>query len=230
VTCVKLLAAGRANQYNCTNLHDITRKTMNHFVTPSTSDRIRVIAEQVLSDDWFVLRKTTFDFRRNDGSWQQQSRETYDRGNGAVLLLYNPERSTVVLTRQFRFPAYVNGSADGMLIEACAGLLDGDDPHAAIRREVAEETGFVVRSPKKLFEAYMSPGSVTEKLHFFAAEYDDHDRLAAGGGDASEGEDIEVMELPLATALRMITEGRIQDGKTIMLLQHAALVGWAKLR
>lgn len=203
---------------------------MNDFVTPNTSDRIRVVAERVLSDDWFVLRKTTFDYRRNDGTWQQQNRETYDRGNGAVLLLYNAARGTVVLTRQFRFPAYVNGCADGMLIEACAGLLDGDDPRDCIRREVAEETGFVVRSPKKLFEAYMSPGSVTEKLHFFVAEYDDRDRLTAGGGDASEGEDIEVMELPLATALQMITAGTIQDGKTIMLLQHAALVGLAQLR
>ena len=126
---------------------------MNNFVTPTTNDRVRVVAERVLSDDWFVLRKTTFDYRRNDGNWQQQNRETYDRGNGAVLLLYNTARQTVVLTRQFRFPAYVNGCADGMLIEACAGLLDGDDPHDCIRREAAEETGFIVRSSKKLFEA-----------------------------------------------------------------------------
>jgi GDP-mannose pyrophosphatase NudK len=203
---------------------------MNNFVTPTTSDRVRVIEERVLSNDWFTLRKTTFDFRRNDGSWQQQNRETYDRGNGAVLLLYNVARETVVLTRQFRFPTYVNGNADGLLIEACAGLLDGDDPQACIRREVAEETGFIVRSPKKLFEAYMSPGSVTEKLHFFVAEYDDHDRTSAGGGDASEGEDIEVIELPLTSALQMIAAGTLQDGKTIMLLQHAALVGLAQLR
>ena len=202
---------------------------MNNFVTPTTSDRVRVVAERVLSDDWFVLRKTTFDYRRNDGNWQQQNRETYDRGNGAVLLLYNTARQTVVLTRQFRFPAYVNGCADGMLIEACAGLLDGDDPHDCIRREAAEETGFIVRSSKKLFEAYMSPGSVTEKLHFFVAEYDGQDRVTAGGGEASEGEDIEVIELPLASALQMITTGTIQDGKTIMLLQHAALVGLAAL-
>ncbi len=202
---------------------------MNQFVTPTTSDRVRVVAERVLSDDWFVLRKTTFDYRRNDGSWQQQNRETYDRGNGAVLLLYNAARGTVVLTRQFRFPTYVNGNPDGMLIEACAGLLDGDDPHDCIRREVAEETGFVVRAPKKLFEAYMSPGSVTEKLHFFVAEYVDQDRVTAGGGDASEGEDIEVIELALTTALQMITAGTIQDGKTIMLLQHAALTGLVNL-
>jgi GDP-mannose pyrophosphatase NudK len=202
---------------------------MNEFVTPNTSDRVHVIAERVLSDDWFVLRKTTFEYRRSDGSWQRQNRETYDRGNGAVLLLYNVARATVVLTRQFRFPTYVNGNVDGMLIEACAGLLDGDDPLACIRREVAEETGFVVRSPKKIFEAYMSPGSVTEKLHFFVAEYEAQDRATVGGGDASEGEDIEVIELALADALQMIKEGTIQDGKTIMLLQHAALVGLAQL-
>ncbi|MBX3621993.1 MAG: GDP-mannose pyrophosphatase NudK [Rhizobacter sp.] len=199
--------------------------------TPSTaSPQLRVIEERVLSDDWFVLKKTTFDLQRRDGSWQRQSRETYDRGNGAVLLLFNAQRGTVVLTRQFRFPAYVNGCADGQLIEACAGLLDGDDPHDCIRREAQEETGYVVRSPRKLFEAYMSPGSVTEKLHFFAAEVDDADRVGAGGGEHAEGEDIEVLELPLAAALQMAARGDIQDGKTIMLLQHAALVGLERLR
>lgn len=192
--------------------------------------RIRVIEERLLSNDWFVLKKTTFDYRRRDGSWQRQSRETYDRGNGAVLLLFNAERGTVVLTRQFRFPAYVNGCADGLLVEACAGLLDGEDPHDAIRREVAEETGFHVRAPRKLFEAYMSPGSVTEKLHFFVAEYNELDRQGDGGGDHAEGEDIEVVELALDDALRHIADGRIQDGKTIMLLQHAALVGLRALR
>lgn len=189
--------------------------------------RVRVLEERVLSDDWFVLKKTRFDYQRRDGQWQTQSRETYDRGNGAVLLLFNALRGTVVLTRQFRFPAYVNGCADGLLIEACAGLLDGDDPQACIRREAQEETGFAVRAPRKLFEAYMSPGSVTEKLHFFVAEYEDQDRVGAGGGDFAEGEDIEVIELPLATALQMIATGEIADGKTIMLLQHAALTGLA---
>ena len=190
---------------------------------------LRVIEEKVLSDDWYLLKKTIFELQRRDGTWQRQSRETYDRGNGAVLLLFNARRGTVVLTRQFRFPAYVNGCADGLLIEACAGLLDGDDPETCIRREAQEETGFAVRAPRKLFEAYMSPGSVTEKLHFFAAEVDDADRVAAGGGEASEGEDIEVIELPLADALRAIERGAIQDGKTIMLLQHAALVGLDRL-
>jgi nudix-type nucleoside diphosphatase (YffH/AdpP family) len=167
--------------------------------------------------------------RRRDGRLQVVSRETYDRGNGAALLLFNAARGTVILTRQFRFPAWVNGCADGMLVEACAGLLDGDDPAAAIQREAFEETGYAVRSPRRIFEAYMSPGSVTEKLHFFVAAYEDADRRHAGGGEAGEGEDIEVLELPLAQALAMIAGGQIQDGKTIMLLQHAALTGLDRL-
>jgi nudix-type nucleoside diphosphatase (YffH/AdpP family) len=195
-----------------------------------TNDRVHIVEERVLSDDWYILKKTTFEYRCRDGRWQTQSRETYDRGNGAVLLLFNVERATVVLTRQFRFPAYVNGSPDGLLIEACAGLLDGDDPKTCIRREAEEETGFVVRSPRKILEAFMSPGSVTEKLHFFVAEYDMRDQVSAGGGDAAEGEDIEVLEFPLADALQMIATGAIQDGKTIMLLQHAAIVGLDQLR
>jgi nudix-type nucleoside diphosphatase (YffH/AdpP family) len=189
------------------------------------SERVRIIEERLLSDDWYVLRKTTFEYRCRDGRWQRQSRETYDRGNGSVLLLFNVERETVVLTRQFRFPAYVNGCDDGLLIEACAGLLDGEDPHTCIRREAQEETGFVVRAPRKILEAYMSPGSVTEKLYFFVAEYDSQNRVSAGGGDRSEGEDIEVIEVPLRRALEMIESGAIQDGKTIMLLQYAALKG-----
>ena len=193
-------------------------------------DRVRILEVTLLSDDWYVLKKTSFEHRRRDGRWQRLSRETYDRGNGAVLLLFNADRGTVLLTRQFRFPAYVNGCADGMLIEACAGLLDGDDPETCIRREAEEETGFRVRAPRKLFEAYMSPGSVTEKLHFFAAEVEATDRVSAGGGEAHEGEDIEVLELPLHEAVTMIETGLIQDGKTIMLLQHAALRGLPALR
>jgi nudix-type nucleoside diphosphatase (YffH/AdpP family) len=199
-------------------------------MTTATPNRVRIIEERLLSDDWYILKKTTFEYQCRDGRWQKQSRETYDRGNGAVLLLFNVERATVVLTRQFRFPAYVNGCADGLLIEACAGLLDGDDPQTCIRREAQEETGFVVRSPRKVLEAYMSPGSVTEKLHFFVAEYGLHDQVSAGGGDVNEGEDIEVIELTLTEALRMIATGAIQDGKTIILLQHAALVGLETLR
>jgi len=195
-----------------------------------TGSRVRILEERLLSDDWYVLKKTTFEYRCRDGRWERQSRETYDRGNGAVLLLFNVDRSTVVLIRQFRFPAFMNGCIDGLLVEACAGLLDGEDPHTCIRREAEEETGFRIRSPRKILEAYMSPGSVTEKLHFFVAEYELQDRVSAGGGDAAEGEDIEVLELTLASALQMIGTGAIQDGKTIMLLQYAALVGLDRLR
>jgi nudix-type nucleoside diphosphatase (YffH/AdpP family) len=206
---------------------------MNPMLSSSTrppdSAQVRIVDQRVLADDWFVLKKTSFEYRRRDGSTQLLNRETYDRGNGAALLLFNAERGTVVLTRQFRFPAYVNGCADGLLVEACAGLLDGEDAEACIRREAQEETGFVVRAPRKVFEAYMSPGSVTEKLHFFVAEYAEADRVSDGGGDLAEGEDIEVMEWPLADALQAIADGRIQDGKTIMLLQHAALRGLDRL-
>lgn len=187
--------------------------------------RVRITDVQVLSDNWYVLRKFSFDFLRRDGTWQAQQREAYDRGNGAALLLFNAKQRTVVLTRQFRLPAYVNGCDDGMLLEACAGLLDGDEPQDCIRREAEEETGYRIRQVRKLFEAYMSPGSVTEKLHFFAAQYEPGDRISQGGGEACEGEDIEVVELPFDEALAMIGRGAIQDGKTIMLLQHAAVVG-----
>lgn len=193
------------------------------------NSRVRVVDQKTLADDWFVLKKTSFEYRRNDGRWQLMHRESYDRGNGAALLLFNQERGTVVLTRQFRFPTFVNGCEDGLLVEACAGLLDDDDPLAAIRREAQEETGYAVREPRKIFEAYMSPGSVTEKLHFFVAEYDDNDRVGQGGGEMAEGEDIEVLELPLAQAMEMICTGQIQDGKTIMLLQHATMVGLRRL-
>lgn len=190
---------------------------------------VKVQDVTLLSDSWSVLKRTTFDYLRSDGSWQRQSRETYDRGNGAALLLFNADRNTVVLTRQFRFPTFVNGNADGMMVEVCAGLLDGDEPEACILREAMEETGFLVRNPRKLFEAYMSPGSVTEKLHFFAAEYEPTDRVAPGGGHVHEGEDIEVLELNFSEALARMKTGTIQDGKTIMLLQHAALVGLKSL-
>ena len=193
------------------------------------NEQVRIIEQQVLAHDWYLLRKTTLEHRRRDGRLQVVSRETYDRGNGVALLLFNAARGTVILTRQFRFPAWVNGCADGLLIEACAGLLDGNDPAAAMQREAIEETGYEVRAPRKVFEAYMSPGSVTEKLHFFVAACSDADRRTAGGGEAGEGEDIEVLELPLETALAMITRGEIQDGKTIMLLQHAAMTGLDKL-
>ena len=189
------------------------------------SDRIRIRDVRVLSDDWYLLKKTTFDFRRSNGRWQTVSRETYDRGNGAVVLLVNSEKRTLVLTRQFRYPAFVNGLSDGMLLEACAGLLDSDEPEETIRREVEEETGFRIGPPKKLFELYMSPGSVTEKLFFFIAEYDDGHRVSAGGGDQAEGEDIEIVELSFDEAFSLIDRGEILDAKTLILLQHLARDG-----
>ncbi|MBP1206985.1 nudix-type nucleoside diphosphatase (YffH/AdpP family) [Duganella sp. 1411] len=185
-------------------------------------DRIRIHKVETLSDDWFVLKKTTFDYRRSDGTWQRQSRETYDRGHGATILLYNRERRTVVLVRQFRFPAYVEGH-DGFLIETAAGLLDQATPEVRIKAEVEEETGYRIGEVRKVFEAFMSPGSVTERLHFFVAEYDPASRPGTGGGVAEEGEDIEVLELTMERAMAMMASGEIADGKTIMLLQYAAL-------
>lgn len=190
----------------------------------ATRDRVRIIDTIVLSDDWYVLKKTTFDFQRRDGSWQRQSRETYDRGNGATILLVDRDRKTVILTRQFRFPAFVNGH-DGMMVEAPAGLLDNASPEERIRAEVEEETGYRVRDVQKVFAAYMSPGSVTEKLHFFIAEYDAASRIGDGGGIEAEGEDLEVIELTFDEALTAVRRGEIVDAKTIMLLQHAALAG-----
>lgn len=187
------------------------------------SERVRVTQVQVLSDDWYLLKKTTFDYRRQDGTWQTQSRETYDRGNGATILLYNREKQTVILTRQFRYPAYVNGLIDGMLIETAAGLLEEASPEVRIKAEAEEETGYRVSRVEKVFEAYMSPGSVTEKLYFFIGEYTSNDRVNDGGGVEAEGEDIEVLEIPLSVAMQKIENGDIRDGKTIMLLQHLAL-------
>jgi nudix-type nucleoside diphosphatase (YffH/AdpP family) len=186
------------------------------------SDRVRIVESRVLSDNWYVLKTTTFDFRRSDGSWQRQHRETYDRGNGAVVLLYEREMRRVVLTRQFRFPAYVNGH-HGMLVEAAAGLLDNASPEERIRLEAEEETGYRIHDVRKVFEAFMSPGSVTEKLHFFIAEYDASTKVGEGGGLEGEGEDIEVVEIDFPEALAMIERGEIVDAKTIMLLQYAAL-------
>jgi nudix-type nucleoside diphosphatase (YffH/AdpP family) len=185
-------------------------------------DRIRIHKVETLSHDWFLLQKTTFDYRRSDGSWQRQTRETYDRGHGATILLYNLERRTVVLVRQFRFPTWGDGH-DGFLIEAAAGLLDKASPEERIKAEVEEETGYRISEVRKVFEAFMSPGSVTERLYFFVAEYDAASRAGDGGGIEEEGEDIEVLELDMDEAMRMMADGRIADGKTIMLLQYAAL-------
>jgi nudix-type nucleoside diphosphatase (YffH/AdpP family) len=180
---------------------------------------------EVTSDGWHVLRRTTYDYRRRSGRWVTEQRETYDRGNGATILVYDVGRGTVLLTRQFRFPVYVNGHPDGMLIEAAAGLLDDDDPETAIRREASEELGVELGELEHVFDVFMSPGSVTECVHFYAAPYTAADRISAGGGLAEDGEDIEVLELAFDDALAMTRDGRIADGKTIMLLQWAALFG-----
>ena len=188
----------------------------------SIADRIRVKDIRLLSDNHYTLKTTTFEWRRNDGTWQTQHRETYDRGNGAVLLPYNLAPRTVLLVRQFRYPAYVNGH-DELLIEAAAGLLDDAAPEERIRAEAEEETGYRLHDVTKVFEAFMSPGAVTEKLHFFVAEYEPSMKIGSGGGNADEGEEIEVLEISIDEALAMIADGRIVDAKTIMLLQHAAL-------
>ena len=186
------------------------------------SERVRILNTEVLSDNWYILKKVTFEYQHKNGKWITQSREAYDRGNGATILLYNKEQKTVILTRQFRLPTFINGNADGMLIEACAGLLDMDNPEDCIRRETEEETGFKIRDVKKVFEAYMSPGSVTEILYFFVAEYTKEMRASAGGG-VDEHEDIEVLEISLEKAFAMMETGEIKDGKTIMLLQYLKL-------
>jgi nudix-type nucleoside diphosphatase (YffH/AdpP family) len=188
----------------------------------TVSDRIRVHNVRVLSDNYATLKDTTFEWRRANGEWQTQTRETFDRGNAATLLPYNPGQRSVVLVRQFRYPAYVSGY-DDLMIEAAAGLLDDASPEARIRAEAEEETGYRLGDIRKVFEAFMSPGAVTEKIHFFVAEYDPSMRVGSGGGIASEGEDIEVLELSIDGALAMIGDGRIVDAKTIMLLQYAAL-------
>ena len=186
------------------------------------SDRVRIESTKTLSDDHYILKKVEFAWRRADGEWQNTAREVYDCGDGCTILLFHRDTRSVILTRQFRYPAYVNDHP-GVLIEVCAGLMDERDPLTAITREAAEETGYQVPNAVKVFEAFMSPGSVTEKLHFFVAEYDPEDRIGAGGGLEAEGEDIEVLELTLDEALAQVADGRIRDGKTIMLLQHAAL-------
>jgi nudix-type nucleoside diphosphatase (YffH/AdpP family) len=188
----------------------------------SISDRVRVKNVRVLSDEHYTLKSATFEWRRADGEWQTLTREVFDRDDAAALLAYNLAQRTVILVRQFRYPAYANGY-DDLLIEAAAGLLDKDTPESRIRAEAEEETGYRLTHVKKIFEAFMSPGAVTEKIHFFVAEYDPTMKIGSGGGLASEGEDIEVLELPIREALEMVGDGRIVDAKTIMLLQHAAL-------
>ncbi|MCP1444710.1 nudix-type nucleoside diphosphatase (YffH/AdpP family) [Pseudomonas sp. GGS8] len=188
----------------------------------NTAERVNIIESQVLSHDWYLLKKITFDYLRNNGVWQRQTREVYDRGNGAAILLFNREKKTVVLTRQFRLPVFVNGH-DGLLIEVAAGLLEGAAPEERIRAEAEEETGYRVHHVQKVFESYMSPGSVTEKLHFFIAEYDASSKVSEGGGLEDETEELEVLEWKFDDALEAFYRGEICDAKTIMLLQYAAM-------
>jgi GDP-mannose pyrophosphatase NudK len=186
-------------------------------------DKIKILDTKILSDNWYTLKKITYEAIQNDGSAVIQHREAYDRGNGATVLLYNKQYGTVILTKQFRLPAYINGSETGYLIECCAGLLDKDNPEDCIKRETEEETGYKITTVKKVFEAYMSPGSVTEILYFFVAEYTKEMKVSNGGGLHAESESIEVLEYPFINALNMIKTGEIKDGKTIMLLQYAEI-------
>lgn len=187
------------------------------------NDAITIQKTEILSDNWYTLRKITFTIRKPDGTQEVQEREAYDRGNGATILLYNREFKTVILTRQFRMPTYLNGNESGMMVEACAGLLDQDNPEDCIRRETEEETGYKIRDVTKVFEAYMSPGSVTEILHFFTGEYTKSMKVHEGGGLLHDQEDIEVLEVSFEEALRMMREQEIRDAKTIILLQYAQL-------
>jgi len=186
-------------------------------------ENVSILKTEILSDNWYTLRKITYEYVKNNGSKETQTREAYDRGNGATILLYNKDQNTVILTRQFRLPTFVNGNETGMLIEACAGLLDKDNPEDCIRRETEEETGYRITDVRKIFEAYMSPGSVTEILYFFIASYDKSMKIHEGGGIADEEENIEVLELPFRQAMDMIENGEIKDAKTIMLLQYVKL-------
>ena len=187
------------------------------------NSNIHILGTEILSDNWYILKKVSYEFKRKNGSWQQQSREAYDRGNGATILLYNKEAKTVILTRQFRLPTFINGNETGMLIESCAGLLDKDNPEDCIKRETEEETGYRVKEVKKVYEIYMSPGSVTEILYFFTGEYTKDMKTDDGGGIEHEQEEIEVLEIPFSKALDMVETGEIKDAKTIILLQYAEL-------
>ena len=187
------------------------------------ANNIKILQNEILSDNWYTLKKITYEYLQSDGTWQKQTREAYDRGNGATILLYNREQKTVILTKQFRLPTFINGNTSGMLIEACAGLLDRDNPEDCIRRETEEETGYKISDVHKIFEAYMSPGSVTEMLYFFIAEYSASMKVHEGGGIEHEQENIEVMEIPFQQAIEMIENGEIKDAKTIILLQYAQL-------
>ncbi len=187
--------------------------------------RVKNLKRELLSDNWYKLEKVSYDFQLDNGKWEKQTREAYDRGNGAAILLYNTSKQTIILTRQFRLPTYLNGNATGFMIEVCAGLLENDKPEERIKIEAEEETGYKINSVQKVFEAYMSPGSVTEILHFFIAKYEDDMKVSEGGGLDEEQENIEVLELPFEKTIEMMKAGEIRDAKTIMLLQHLQLQG-----
>ena len=189
------------------------------------NSKVKNVKKVLLSDNWYTLNKIVFDYKMSNGDWVQQEREAYDRGDGATLMLYNRTKQTVVLISQFRMPTYLNGNESGMLIESCAGLLDGDEPEACVIKEAEEETGFRVTKVEKVFESYMSPGAVTEIIYFYIAEYDEKDKVSSGGGLAKEQEDITVLEVDFNKALSMISAGEIKDAKTIMLLQHLKIHG-----
>lgn len=185
--------------------------------------KVKIIDIKNLSKAHYKLDKVDFEFQTNNGCWQTQSRECYDRGDGAAILLYNPTKNTVILTKQFRMPSYLNGNQTGMMIEVCAGLLDKDNPEACIIKEAEEETGYKIANPKKVFELYSTPGAVTEKIHYFVAEYNDEMKISDGGGLVEEHEEIEVLEINFETALTMVSKGEINDAKTVVLLQYAKL-------
>ena len=187
------------------------------------SNKIKNINKKLLSDNYYILNKVTFDYLMKNGNWVNQMREVYDRGDGAGILLYNKEKQTVILTKQFRMPTYMNDNEDGFLIEVCAGLLDKDNPEACIIRETEEEVGYRLKKVNKVYEAYSSPGVMTEKMHFFIGEYTDDMKVNDGGGLDSEHEDIEVLELPFEVAIEMLNTGQIEDTRTIVLLQYAII-------
>lgn len=185
--------------------------------------KVKIKNIQNLSNDWYTLDKINFDYQTKNGQWQNQNRESYNRGDGAAILLYNPIKKTVILTKQFRMPTYLNENTNGMMIEVCAGLLDNNDPLTCIINEVEEETGYKIQHPKKIFELYSSPGAVTEIIHYFIAKVSDEMKINEGGGLVSETEEIEVLEISFSTALTMVLKGEIQDAKTVVLLQYAQL-------
>ncbi|HKJ06375.1 MAG TPA: NUDIX domain-containing protein [Flavobacteriaceae bacterium] len=184
---------------------------------------VKITNRKILSDNWYLLEEIEFDYLTSKGKWQNQKRESYNRGNGACILLFNKEKQTIILTKQFRMPSYINGNSNGMLLEVCAGLLDGDDPKTCIIKEVEEEVGYKITSPKKVFELYSTPGAVTEKIHYFISLYTPSMKVSEGGGLDSENEDIEVLEIPFKKAIEMVKTGEICDTKTVLLIQYAQL-------